>query len=127
MLVEAWLHRAARTRPDLVALRAEDGALTYMELHTAARLAAKRLSALGIRPGDRVGIALPARRAFVETLHGCLLLGAVAVPVDRRLKVAERAAQTESCATVVSRPLDGLADEGAALTGTHDLSATAIV
>ena len=127
MLVEAWLHRAARTRPDVVALRADDGALTYAELHAAATLAAQRLSALGVRPGDRVGIALPARRAFVETLHGCLLLGAVAVPVDRRLKTAERAAQTGSCATVVSRPLDGLADERAPLTDTHDLTATAIV
>ncbi|MDP1846519.1 MAG: AMP-binding protein [Solirubrobacteraceae bacterium] len=127
MLVEAWLHRAARTRPDHVALRADDGALTYGELYAAATLAARRLSALGVRPGDRVGIALPARRAFAETLHGCLLLGAVALPVDRRLKAAERAAQTASCATVVSRPLDGLADEGAPLSGTHDLTATAIV
>jgi O-succinylbenzoic acid--CoA ligase len=127
MLVEAWLHRAARTHPDVVALRAEDGALTYAELHAAATLVAQRLSALGVRPGDRVGIALPARRAFVETLHGCLLLGAAAVPVDRRLKAAERAARTESCATVVSRPLDGLADEHAPLSHTHDLTATAIV
>ncbi|HEV2775183.1 MAG TPA: AMP-binding protein [Solirubrobacteraceae bacterium] len=127
MLVEAWLHRAARTRPDRVALRADDGALTYSELHDASTLAARRLSALGVRPGDRVGITLPARRAFVETLHGCLLLGAVAVPVDRRLKPAERAAQTQSCATVVRRPLDGLVDERAPLPGTHDLAATAIV
>ena len=127
MLVEAWLHRAARTRPDLVALRADDGALTYAELYAAATRAAQRLSALGVRPGDRVGIALPARCAFVETLHGCLLLGAAAVPVDRRLKAAERAAQTESCATVVTRPLDGLADERAPLADTHDLTATAIV
>ena len=127
MLVEAWLHRAARTRPDTVALRADDGALTYAELHDAATLVARRLSALGVRPGDRVGIALPARRAFVETLHGCLLLGAAAVPVDMRLKVAERRAHTASCATVVSRPLDGLADERAHLGSTHDLTATAIV
>jgi O-succinylbenzoic acid--CoA ligase len=127
MLVEAWLHRAARTHPDLVALRADDGARTYGELHEAATLAAQRLSALGVRPGDRVGIALPARRAFVETLHGCLLLGAAAVPVDLRLKVAERRARTASCATVVSRPLDGIADTAAATSATHDLAQTAIV
>jgi O-succinylbenzoic acid--CoA ligase len=127
MLVESWLQRAARTRPGTVALRADDGALTYGELHAAAALAAQRLSALGVRAGDRVAIALPARRAFVETLHGCLLLGAVAVPVDRRLKPAERRAQTERCTTVVNRPLDGLADAAAPLPGTHDLRATAIV
>src|SRR3954452_20229360 len=84
MLVESWLARAARTRPGAIALRAEDGMLTYDALYDAATLAARRLSALGVRPGDRVGIALPARRAFAETLHGCLLLGAPAVPVDLR-------------------------------------------
>jgi O-succinylbenzoic acid--CoA ligase len=127
MLVEAWLHRAARTRPDAVALRADDGALTYAELHDAATLAAQRLSALGVRPGDRVAIALPARRAFVETLHGCLLLGAPAVPIDLRLKPAERRARAAGCATVVDAPLDGFADAGAPLADTHDLAAPAIV
>ena len=127
MLVEAWLHRAARTRPAAVALRADDGALSYAELHEAATLAARRLSALGVRPGDRVAIALPARRAFVETLHGCLLLGAPAVPIDLRLKPAERRAQTAGCVTVVDAPLDGFADAGAPLSDTHDLAAPAIV
>jgi o-succinylbenzoate---CoA ligase len=127
MLVESWLARAARTSPAAIALRAEDGVLRYAELHDAATLAAQRLSALGVRPGDRVGIALPARRAFAETLHGCLLLGAPAVPVDLRLAPAERRARTAGCAAVVSAPLDGLADAGAPIAGTHDLDATAIV
>src|SRR5687767_7285117 len=110
MQVESWLARAARTRPDAIALRAEDGVLRYGELLQAATAAAQRLSALGVRPGDRVGIALPARRAFAETLHGCLLLGAPAVPVDLRLKPAERRARTAGCAAVVCEPLEGLAD-----------------
>ncbi len=127
MLVEAWLTRAARIAPDVVAVRADDGALTYAELDAAATGAAQRLSALGVRAGDRVAIALPARRAFVQTLHGCLRLGAVAVPVDSRLKARERAPRIAGCAAVVTEPLDGLADAGAPLTGTHDLGATAIV
>lgn len=127
MLVEAWLTRAARMWSDVVALRAEDGALTYAELDAAATDAAQRLSMLGVRPGDRVAIALPARRAFVQTLHGCLRLGAIAVPVDLRLKASERAARTAGCTAVVTEPLDGLADLGAPLTQTHDLDATAIV
>jgi o-succinylbenzoate---CoA ligase len=127
MLVESWLRRAARTRPDAIALRAEDGVLRYGELDDAATLAAQRLSALGVAPGDRVGIALPARRAFAETLHGCLLLGAPAVPVDLRLKPAERRARTRGCAAVVRAPLDGLVDAAAPIAGTHDLDATAIV
>jgi O-succinylbenzoic acid--CoA ligase len=127
MHVESWLQRAARTRPDAIALRAEDGALRYGELLEAATLAAQRLSALGVRPGDRVAIALPARRAFAETLHACLLLGAPAVPVDLRLKPAERRARTAGCVAVVSAPLEGLADAGAPIAGTHDLDAIAIV
>jgi O-succinylbenzoic acid--CoA ligase len=127
VLVESWLARAARTRPGAIALRADDGALAYAELLDAAMLAGRRLSALGVRPGDRVGIALPARRAFAETLHGSLLLGAAAVPIDLRLKPAERRVRAAGCVTVVSAELDGLADEHAPLTGTHDLAATAIV
>jgi O-succinylbenzoic acid--CoA ligase len=127
MLVESWLARAARTRPGAIALRAEDGRLTYDELYDAATLAARRLSALGVRPGERVGIALPARRAFAETLHGCLLLGAPAVPVDLRLTPAERRRRTAGCAAVVAKPLDGLADAAAPVAATHDLDATAIV
>jgi O-succinylbenzoic acid--CoA ligase len=127
MQVASWLHRAARARPDHVALRADDGALTYAALDAAATLAAQRLSALGAGPGDRVGIALPARRAFVETLHGCMRLGAVAVPIDLRLRPDERRLRTAGCAAVVVEPLAGLADEGAPLTATHDLDATAIV
>jgi O-succinylbenzoic acid--CoA ligase len=108
-------------------VRADDGALTYAELDAAATLAAHRLSALGVGPGDRVGIALPARRALVETLHGCMRLGAVAVPIDLRLRPDERRLRTAGCAAVVAEPLAGLADEGAPLTLTHDLDATAIV
>jgi O-succinylbenzoic acid--CoA ligase len=125
--VDSWLRRAASSRPDHVALRADDGALTYAQLDAAATLAARRLGALGAGPGDRVGIALPARRAFVETLHGCMRLGAVAVPIDLRLRPDERRLRTAGCAAVVTAPLEGLADEGAPLTLTHDLDATAIV
>ena len=127
MLVDSWLRRAASSRPGHVALRADDGALTYAQLDAAATLAARRLGALGVGPGDRVGIALPARRAFVETLHGCMRLGAVAVPIDPRLRPDERRLRTAGCAAVVTEPLEGLADEGAPLTDTHDLDAPAIV
>ena len=127
MHVESWLARAARARPDHVALRADDGALTYAELDAAATLAARRLRALGAGPGDRVGIALPARRAFAETLHGCMRLGAIAVPIDLRLAPAERRLRSAGCAAVVTKPLAGLADESLPLDLTHDLDATAIV
>jgi O-succinylbenzoic acid--CoA ligase len=127
VLVESWLARAARTRPDTVALRADDRTLTYAELDDAATIAARRLSALGVRPGDRVGIALPARAPFVEILHGCLRLGAIAVPIDLRLTQSERAPRCAGCAAIVSAPLDGLYDPKAELRHDHELDATAII
>ena len=62
-----------------------------------------------MRAGDRVALALPARAPFVEALHGCMRLGAVAVPIDLRLSEAERAARAEGCAAIVDAPLNGTA------------------
>jgi o-succinylbenzoate---CoA ligase len=127
VLVESWLARAARTRPRAVALEAAGVVHTYAELDDRATRAARRLGARGVRPGDRVAIALPAGAPFVEALHGCLRLGAVAVPIDLRLSAAERAARAGACAVVVEAPLEGAQDADLALGATHDLAATAIV
>jgi o-succinylbenzoate---CoA ligase len=105
--MEPWLERAAALRPGRVALEAPDGTRTYAELLDGARGAAGELAARGVAPGDRVAIALPAGVAFAEALHGCLLLGAAAMPVDLRLGVRERAAVLDTAATVVDGPLEG--------------------
>ena len=127
MLVESWLARAARTRPGAIALHADGGALSYDALDAAATRAARALSGIGVRAGDRVAIALPAGASFAETLHGALRLGAIAVPVDLRLTAAERAARVAGCAALVDGPLDGQIDADTALLETHDLDAAAIV
>src|SRR5436309_6809214 len=59
LLVEPWLVRAARARPDHEALRTPEGALSYAELLQAARRAA---GAVG--PGSTVALALPPGRDF---------------------------------------------------------------
>ena len=63
-----------------------------LELRPAARRrrapAQRRSQARGAARGERVAIALPAGLAFAQALHACLLLGAVAVPVDLRLAAA---------------------------------------
>jgi o-succinylbenzoate---CoA ligase len=84
---EQWLVRAAARRPDRVAIEAGDERLTYAELLDRARDAAR-----GLEPGRRVPLTEPAGLDFVVALHGCLLAGAVAMPVDPRLGDAERAA-----------------------------------
>jgi O-succinylbenzoic acid--CoA ligase len=127
MIVESWLRRAARTRPDAVALHCADATLSYAELDEAADTAARRLSALGVRPGDRVALALPARAAFAQALHGCMRLGAVAVALDLRLTAAERAARSAGCVAVIDAPPHGDGDPHAPLLAEHDLDAPAIV
>jgi O-succinylbenzoic acid--CoA ligase len=98
-----WLLRAAAMHPDRSALNE----LTYAELETRARAAAGALRDLGVEPGDRVALALPAGVEFAVALHGCLLAAAVAVPIDLRLTRAERENRSAGTKAVVEEPLDG--------------------
>jgi o-succinylbenzoate---CoA ligase len=124
MQVEAWLARAARTAPAAVAVQTPQAQLSYAELWDAARLAALQLARRGVRRGERVAIALPAGIDFAVALHACLLLGAVAVPVDLRLTPAERARAAADARVLLDRPLLSAvadADDEQAVTGTHEL------
>lgn len=137
MEVAAWLPRAAAALGERPALVDAGGPVTYASLLEGARRAA---GALDAGPGERVGLALPAGRAFAEALHGCWLLGAVPVPLDLRLTAAERAAQAAGCVRVVDAPLEGAGAAtdarpppatfgagSAALRASHDLDAVAAV
>lgn len=128
MLVESWLLRAARTRPRHLALQSPEGQATYAELLGGAERAASRLAAHGVGRGDRVAIVLPAGLGFAHALHGCLLLGAVAAPVDLRMSARERARIADRCALRVEQPL-GDDDPAAPLPepSGHELDATAVV
>lgn len=132
MLVEAWLTRAAAARPDHTALHTPRGACSYAELLSSALLAAEELDERGVVVGERVAIALPAGLEFAHAMHACLLLGAVAVPLDLRLSAAERATIAAGCAAVVDEPLRSVRAplEGPArpwARARHDLDATAVV
>jgi O-succinylbenzoic acid--CoA ligase len=128
MVVEGWLARAAVTRPERTALQTPLGSWSYTQLHAAARFGAGQLAARGAGPGARVAIALPAGLAFAQALHACLLLGAVAVPVDLRLTDVERARIADGCALLVEEPLgDGPVPAAIPAACEHDLDATAVV
>jgi O-succinylbenzoic acid--CoA ligase len=109
MQVEAWLARAARTMPATVAVQTPHTAFTYAELWGAARRGAAELAELGVCRGERVAIALPAGVDFAVALHACLLLGAVAVPVDLRLTQEERAHTVAGARVYVDTPLSAKA------------------
>jgi len=123
MLVESWLVRAARARPDHPALVTARATLSHAELLDAAWAAE-----LPAGPGERVALSLAPGAGFVVALHACLLRGAVAVPVDARLGEEERAAREAACAHVVREPLAAGSRPAARDPAvTHDLSAPAIV
>ncbi|MFL5862932.1 MAG: AMP-binding protein [Solirubrobacteraceae bacterium] len=89
--MEPWLARAARIHGDRSALISADGDhATYGQLYDRAGAVAAALLARGVAPGQRVALALPSEE-LVVALHACLLIGAVAVPIDLRLTETERA------------------------------------
>ena len=123
MHVVSWLERAAAARPGHIAVEAGPERLSYAVLLDAARRAAGALAERGVGPRDRVGLALDPGLDLVVALHGCLLLGATAVPVDARFRPDERAAVTRGCRVTVDAALDGPAVDPVA----HDLDAPAVV
>ncbi len=145
MLVDSWLVRAAAARPDRIAIETPAGNRTYAELLADAEFGADALAACGVRGGERVAIALPPGLEFAVALHACMLLGAIAVPVDLRLSAAEREAIAAGATLVLDRPLPrgaprtgecsrGMAGPAAAVAETpsrpvpaHDLHSVAVV
>jgi o-succinylbenzoate---CoA ligase len=105
MVVEGWLERAAATDPARTAIETPQGSRSYAQLLADARAGAAELTARGAAPGARVAIALPPGLAFAQALHACLLLGAVAVPVDLRLSAPERELLAGDASMVIEEPL----------------------
>jgi o-succinylbenzoate---CoA ligase len=105
MEIPAWLERAAARVPGHTALETPQEAWTYARLLDAAGAGAAALQARGVARGEKVAIVLPAGPAFVQALHACLLLGAVAVPVDPRLAALEQERVGAGAAALVDEPL----------------------
>jgi amino acid adenylation domain-containing protein/non-ribosomal peptide synthase protein (TIGR01720 family) len=72
----------ARTRPQATALVFEAQSLSYAELNAQANRLAHHLVALGVRPEDRVGLAVERGIEMVVALLAILKAGAAYVPLD---------------------------------------------
>ncbi len=135
MLVDNWLTRAAAARPRHLALQTPDAGCTYAELLASASAIAVYLARRGVGAGERVAIALPPGLEFAYALHACMLLGAVAVPVDLRMSASEQSVIAGGAALLIDASLESSVDalddpsiESLALHSTvHDLDATAVV
>jgi acetyl-CoA synthetase len=85
-LARNCVHRWAEQRPDAVAavFRGEDGSrrtLAFTELSDQVTRLAEGLVALGVEPGDRVGVYLPMCPEVAVASHACAHIGAVQVPI----------------------------------------------
>lgn len=63
--------------------------MTFTQLSARAQRYARTLIALGVDPGDRVGILLPASPDLVAILFAAAKIGAIAVPINARFKTVE--------------------------------------
>ncbi|WP_252092535.1 condensation domain-containing protein, partial [Pseudomonas sp. MWU13-3659] len=77
-LIEAQVRRT----PDAVAVKAEEGELTYRQLDEQANRLAHHLIALGVKPDDRVAICVERSLSMVVGLLAILKAGGAYVPVD---------------------------------------------
>jgi O-succinylbenzoic acid--CoA ligase len=91
MKLDNWLAQRAQTSPDRTTLVTSDCAATsYAELEAEATWVARRLAAAGVRRGATVALRMPANREMVVLIHALMKLGAVVLPLDPKLREAER-------------------------------------
>jgi amino acid adenylation domain-containing protein len=83
------LLRACEHHPRRIAVVDGERRLTYDTLLEEARAYGETLASLGVRCGDRVGMALPRSADAIAALFGITFAGAVAVPVGERVKHAQ--------------------------------------
>jgi amino acid adenylation domain-containing protein len=91
-LLPASLREQAARTPDAVAIAAGNETVTYGALDAQSDRIAWRLNALGIGPGDGVGIALARTPKLLAGLIGVLKAGAAYVPLDPAFPAERRAA-----------------------------------
>lgn len=98
----AALERAAAAHPDRVALDFMGRTTTYSALLGQVRRAASALVALGVKPGDRVAVALPNCTAHVVAFYAVLRVGAVVVEHNPLYTDSELAHQLADSGAVVA-------------------------
>lgn len=87
-LTDLLIHSVTLHRGD-EAVRDDRTSRTYAELVARVARLARGLAAFGIQPGERVAIVSTNRAEYVETYFALAAVGAVAVPVNWRLRTAE--------------------------------------
>ena len=93
MTIKDCLNQAATESPDAIALKyKQDGnwaVTTFRELREKAWHVSEMLMELGVQQGDRVAIYRENSAEWFELYHGIVGMGAIAVPVDAKLRESE--------------------------------------
>jgi fatty-acyl-CoA synthase len=101
--------------------------LSFSHFAAQADRVARALIAAGVTPGEHVGILLDSSVQYLATLFGAAKIGAVAVPINSRLKsqeLAQVAGHAELAVLVTTRGEDGAPDYPALLSETYPELAT---
>jgi len=101
---------AADRQPDRMAIILPDQRMTYAELRDRSINRALSLQALGVGPGDHVGLLMPTGMDFAITMFASSMLGAVTVPVNARYQPPELAYVIENADLRVLLTTDEIAE-----------------
>jgi long-chain acyl-CoA synthetase len=91
-----------------------DDSLDWSEIDAGADAVASGLERFGVRPGDRVAIAMPNIPHFIYSFYGAVRIGAVAVPLNIMLTAAEVATILEDSGAKVVLAAGSFGDQVAA-------------
>jgi long-chain acyl-CoA synthetase len=117
------LRETTAAAPDRTVAYYPGGRLSYRELDVASDQLAASLEAIGVSPGDTVGLQLPNIPQFLIAYFGILKRGAVAVPLNVLLKAPELAFQLDDCAARVLITWEGVLGEAAKGAGAAGVTA----
>ncbi|MFJ7665469.1 o-succinylbenzoate--CoA ligase [Lysinibacillus sp. NPDC097195] len=90
-----WILQRAYVTPLRNALTYEGQTWTFQQLNELSLQRARQLTALGLKPGNRIAIMGPSKPALVVMMYACMHLQCEMVMLNRRLSQAEIAYQLE--------------------------------
>lgn len=85
LLINEFLHRAARLYATKTAIVDGEKRFTYAQYQERANRLSNVLRSLGVEKGDRVCILSPNSHFFLESIYGTSQIGAILVPLNFRL------------------------------------------
>ncbi|MAS34122.1 MAG: o-succinylbenzoate--CoA ligase [Anaerolineaceae bacterium] len=91
--MQDWLEARAKATPHKTALNFDGQSLTFRMLHEQVSLMSEQWHAAGIVPGQVVGLLAFSHPLVVVQIFTAMRVGAILVPLNLRLTIAEMAAQ----------------------------------